>query len=589
MQPVDERDSSQHVAPDCRGENFWDLDPGFQALLRRYFSPELYEHIAPLLRELGELAGARLDTAATLANEHSPQLHPRNRFGEDEDIIEYHPAYRDMEEIGFGRFAIHALSHKPALGWSTPLPATAKYAFHYLFAQAECGFLCPINVTDTTAYVIDRYGSEALKARYLARLLSNDLEHMFKGAQFMTEKAGGSDAGALETRAVHEGMDAEGLDVWRLYGDKWFASHPTGDVALVLARPEGAAAGTKGLALFAMPHRLDNGKRNHFRIVRLKEKLGTRSLASAEILLEGAVAYLVGNEGGGLKQMMEQVNQSRLSHGVRAAGMMRRCLNEAMTVARHRQAFGKTLIDQPLMRRQLLKIMVPTEQALSMATYTAHVLDSAPGSPLLRLLTPLTKFRSCRDNIQVAAASLEVRGGNGYIEEWPNARLARDAQLGTLWEGTSNVIAIDVVLRSVKRISAQDDWASALNTMLDDTSAVPPELTAELRQLISRTVEAAVKVAAHPEDEKWCRSVTSAMYHVTSAVLLATEGADIGARGGDSRRLLLARMVIEHRLRPFDPLAFTSSSVDDEITKLLLCDDDVPLERATALAAIAFR
>jgi acyl-CoA dehydrogenase len=580
-----ERRGSANIAPDCRGENFWELDPGFRSLLGRYLPGDLYDHLTPRLAEFGELAGGRLERAATLANQHPPVLHPRNRSGEDEDTIEYHPAYRELEEIGFGRFAIHTLTHKPALGWDTPLPATAKYAFHYLFAQAECGFLCPINVTDTTAYVIARYGSEALKARYLPRLLSSDLDYMWKGTQFMTEKAGGSDVGTLETVAVHQGLNEEGLDVWLLHGDKWFASHTTADVALVLARPEGAPPGTKGLALFAMPHRLDDGRRNHYRMVRLKDKLGTRSLASAELVLNGAVAYLVGDPARGLQQMMDQVNQSRLSHGVRAAGMMRRCLNEAMAVSRYRRVFGKTLIDQPIMRRQLMKIMVPTEQALSMAMYTAHVMDSAPGSSLLRLLTPLTKFRACRDNIKVAAGSVEARGGNGYIEDWPNARMARDAQVGTLWEGTSSVNAIDVVIRAVGRVGAEEELAAALHTMLADAPAIPGTLRAELAPMVDRCLESVAKIAANLEQEQWCRAAASAMYHVASAVLLAAEGAAFGAAGGDARRLLLARMVIEHRLRPVDPMRFTTSRADEEMTTLLLSNDPVPLERATNLVS----
>ena len=187
----------------------------------------------------------------------------------------------------------------------------------------------------------------------------------------MTERAGGSDVGAIETIArLHDG-------IWRLTGDKWFCSHADADVALLLARPEGAPSGTRGLALFALPRRLKDGRRNTYKIVRLKDKLGTRSMASGEIRLEGAVAYLVGEAESGLKQMMEQVNLSRLSHGVRAAAMMRRCVNEAMVAARTRTAFGETIVNYPLLRRQLLKLMVPTEQALSTVLFAASSLDRA--------------------------------------------------------------------------------------------------------------------------------------------------------------------------------------------------------------------
>ena len=164
---------------------------------------------------------------------------------------------------------------------------------------------------------------------------------MLKGTQFMTEKAGGSDVGAIETEAERVGVGADGVERWKLHGQKWFCSHADADVAVLLARPRGAAPGTQGLGLFAMPRRLEDGSRNRYRIVRLKDKLGTRSMASGEIILDGATAYLVGDVGRGFKQMMEQVNLSRLSHGVRAASMMRRCLNEALAAARGRRAFGK--------------------------------------------------------------------------------------------------------------------------------------------------------------------------------------------------------------------------------------------------------
>src|SRR6202012_452445 len=244
------------------------------------------------------------------------------------------------------------------------------------------------------------------------------------------------------------------------------------------ARPEGAPAGTAGLALFALPRRLKDGSRNSYRIVRLKDKLGTRSMASGEILLQGAVASLVGDAKSGLKQMMEQVNLSRLSHGVRAAAMMRRCVNEALVCARTRSAFGKTIIDYPLLRRQLLKIIVPTEQALSMFLFAASAMDRAnagskEAESLLRILTPLLKFRACRDNIPVATGAMEVRGGNGYIEEWVNARLVRDAHIGVLWEGPSNINAIAIISRAVGKSRAHVALKAALTKLLDEASAIP--------------------------------------------------------------------------------------------------------------------
>ena len=512
------------VAPDCSGQDFYALDHGLQQLLALYLPPEVHQQLHPHFRRLGILAGGRLDELARIADKNPPALNARDRYGQDEDWIEYHPAYREMEQIAFGDFQFHAMSHRSGvLGLDAPMHPVAKYAMQYLFVQAEFGLMCPISVTDTSIHIIRKYASSQLQRYLLPRMLSADLAVMWKGTQFMTEKAGGSDIGTIETAARHE------KGVWRLYGEKWFCSHTDADVALILARPEGALAGTKGLALFALPRRLEDGSRNSYRIVRLKDKLGTRSMASGEIRLEGALAYPIGRLDQGLKQMMDQVNLSRLSHGVRAAAMMRRCLNEALTVARHRAAFGKPIIQHPLMRRQLMKLVVPTEQALSMTMFAAATMgDAAPGSAqandALRILTPLIKFRACRDNVEVATGSMEVRGGNGYIEEWVNARLVRDAQIGLLWEGTSNINALDVIGRAVGRLKAHKALETILQDRLKAILGLPAAFTSRLESALDRAIRFADRVARNPELEPQARRASSALYHAASAVLLAWEG-----------------------------------------------------------------
>src|SRR4030081_2297249 len=229
-------------------------------------------------------------------------------------------------------------------------------------------------------------------------------------------------------------------------------------------------------------------------------------MGRGEILLEGAVAWLVGEADQGLKQMMEQVNLSRLSHGVRAAAVMGGCVNEAMVCARTRSAFGKTIIDYPLLRRQLLKITLPAEQALSMFLFAASAMDRAnAGSKeaenCLRILTPLLKFRACRDNIPVATGAMEVRGGNGYIEEWVQARLVRDAHIGVLWEGTSNINALDIITRAVGKARAHKSLGTTLRRRLDEATALPEAFRDRLRLALDRTLAFAERVAAEPRLE----------------------------------------------------------------------------------------
>lgn len=582
---------ARHIAPDCRGQNFYRVDSAFRDLLSLYMDEDWRARIEPHFDRMGEIAGGRLDELADVADKHGPVLHPRDRFGRDEEWIEYHPAYRAMEQIAFGDFGMHAMSHRAGvLGMPEAAPPLVKYGFTYLFVQGEFGLMCPISVSDTSNFIIRKYGSAALKAKLLDRLLSTDMTDMLKGTQFMTEKAGGSDVGALETEAEPIGPGADGVERWRLYGDKWFCSHADADVAVMLARPRGAAAGTRGLGLFALPRHLDDGSRNAYRIVRLKDKLGTRSMASGEIVLDGATAYLIGDVRHGFKQMMEQVNLSRLSHGVRAAAMMRRCLNEALMVARHRRAFGSTIDAFPLMRRQLMKIMLPTEQALSMAMWSAATMgradkgDRAAGD-LVRILTPVFKYRACRDNIRVASHALEVRGGVGYIEEWVNARLVRDAQIGTIWEGTSSINALDVVSRAVGRSKGHRVMQDALADMLGKAAALPGQFRGALNAAIGRAADFAERVAADPALENRSRLAAGGLYHAATAALLAIEGAALGSRGGDARRLLLARLVMEHRLTAQDPFSLAKNAWEEQATDLLLSDRPVGLSTAQALVA----
>ena len=578
LAPVANASGSDVIAPDCRGLNFWRIDGALRDLLTLYLDEAALQHFTPHFERLGEVAGGRLDELALQADKHPPLLHHRDRFGRDADWVEYHPAYREMERIGFAEFGLHAMSRRAGvLGWPEAAPPLVKYAMQYMFAQAEFALLCPLSVSDTSIMLIQKYGDERVKQRYLPGMLSQNMDTLFRGAQFMTEKAGGSDLSGIALTANRVG------DHWELWGDKWFCSCADHDIVLLLARCQGAPAGNAGLSLFVMPRRLEDGSRNRYRVVRLKDKLGSRAMASGETIMEGAVAYLLGEPGRGLKQMMDQVNLSRLSHGFRAAGMMRRCLNEALQVARHRRAFGRTLIDHPMARRQLLKLMLPTEQALSVSVAAAVAMASGDEAQL-RILTPLVKYRACRDNVPVATGAMEMRGGNGYIEDWANAKLVRDAHLGLLWEGTSSVNALDIIRRAVGRARAHTALAHALHGRLDQ-ALIPGQFRGRLAALVDRAVGFVDKVAKLPDAEAASRRAASALYHAASAALMAAEGAELGKRGGDARRLLLARLVLDHRLGEADPWALPNDRWEQAVAARLLSDGSVSLSDATSLLA----
>ena len=562
--------------PDTRGSNFYRADPALAALLKLSITPELFAHLEPHLDRLGALAGSRLDDLAGAADRNPPKLHHRDRTGADRQSIEKHPAYEEMERLAFGEYGLAAMSHRPGVfGWPQALPPAAKYAISYLFVQAEFGLCCPVSMTDALARTLAKFGSAELIARYLPGLTATDMDVHLQGAMFMTEQAAGSDVGATATIARPAAMGGH----WLLEGDKWFCSNADADLALVLARPEGGAAGTRGLSLFLLPRQLPDGTPNHYRIVRLKDKMGTRSMASGEITLQGAHAYLVGDPAKGFVQMADMINMSRLSNGMRAAGLMRRAYFEARHVAEHRVAFGKRLIEMPLARRQLCKILLPAEAARSVMFAAARALQAADtgntaqqraAQKRIRILTPLLKFRACRDARRATGDAMEMRGGAGYIEEWPDARLTRDAHLGSIWEGTSNIVAQDV-LRAIRREGALD----ALSAELDDLAreaGIDEFLTAARRR-----AEAFARQAAAEESGIHARQAASGLYYATAATYLAWEaaqfnakaatptGAPAGNHGNEQgkkpmgtqiadQRAALARLIVSQKLMPRDPL-----------------------------------
>ena len=541
--PNGSQPSGAAAVPDARGLNLYRADPWARPLLGLYLPADLLAHLEPRLDALGALAGGRLDELAMLADHHPPVLHPRSRRGDDAQHIEYHPAYRALEQVAFADFGLAAMSHQAGiLGWPTPMPPAAKYALTYLFVQAEFGLCCPLSMTDSLTRTLRKYGAPELVARYLPGLLATDLDALCQGAMFMTEQGAGSDIAATAVQA-----EANPDGSWALTGDKWFCSNPDAGLALVLARRRGGPEGHRGISLFLLPRALPDGTRNSYRIVRLKQKLGSRSMASGEIRLDNATTFLLGDPEAGFRQMADMVNNSRLSNGMRAAGLMRRAVTEAMFVARERIAFGQPIAALPLMQRQLLKLIVPMEQARSMMLQTAEALRRSDAGepdayPLLRILTPLLKFRACRDARKVTGDAMEVRGGCGYIEEWADPRLLRDAHLGSIWEGTSNIVALDV-LRAVRREGSLPVLRAHIAALAGNAAAAP-ELPAALARGAALT-----EAALH--DPALARQAASALYHLTSAAAMLWEAQQLDMPA----RAALARLVLRHRVLPRDPLS----------------------------------
>ncbi|MGB8347478.1 MAG: acyl-CoA dehydrogenase family protein [Ktedonobacteraceae bacterium] len=492
--------------PDVAGINFCTADPDLSFLLRQHLSTKDYERAWELLTRMGAVASERMDALADVANRQGPQLIQYDKRGQRVDDVVFHPAYHELERIAYEEFAIAACTHcEGALGWPGKVPQPVKFALAYLGMQAESGVFCPVSMTDALARVFERYASEPLKQRVLPRLTALTMAELQQGAMFLTEKQGGSDVGLTATIAKQLPDVAASDDplqpAWELWGDKWFCSNVSADLILTLARPEGAPAGTRGLGLFLVPRTLDDGTRNAYSINRLKDKLGTRSLATGEVTLHGARAYLVGDVQHGFVQMTEMINLTRIWAAVGSLAAMRRSYLEALVYTRGRVAFGRPLADHPLMRRQLVDMLVEIEGCAALVFETTAVLErvdhhgAEEDRRLLRILTPLCKYYIPKRGEYITLEALEMRGGNGYVEDWVNPRLLRDAIVNVVWEGSANVIVLDVA-RAITREGGDAALFALLHTRLQalqhpivtplalETLAQAQHVRARLRQLI---------------------------------------------------------------------------------------------------------
>src|SRR6266542_1160503 len=399
-----------------------------------------------LVSELGALAGTqRAIDWGFQANANPPQLRTHDRFGERIDEVEFHPAWHELMKVAIG----HGLHSLP---WREPRPGAhaARAAAFYLWSQVEGGHGCPVSMTYAAVPTLRKEPSVAEQWEPLMTALEYDFglrpAAAKKGVLFgmaMTERQGGSDVRANTTRAEPAGSGGEHL----LTGQKWFCSAPMCDAFLVLAQAPG------GLTCFLLPRVLPDGTRNSFRIERLKDKLGNRSNASAEVAFDAAWAVRVGEEGRGVRTIIEMVNHTRLDCIIGSASLMRQAVAEAAHHTAHRSAFGRLLSEQPLMVNVLADIAVESEATTILMMRLAGAFDRA-GDPaeaaLRRIGVAIAKFWTCKRAIAVVAEALECHGGNGYVEESILPRLYREAPLNSIWEGSGNVNALDV-LRAMQR------------------------------------------------------------------------------------------------------------------------------------------
>jgi alkylation response protein AidB-like acyl-CoA dehydrogenase len=442
--------------------NSYEADPVLRDYLERTLDADARAWAEPKLKEMGDLAVGTLAQLARDAEAYPPVHVPYDAWGNRIDEIRFHPAWHEIGAIA-REWGLAAMAYEPQTRQMLGAQArTVEFAIDYLFAPSSATYTCPVAMTDAASRVLELFGLPDLEHAY-RRFTSRD-DDAWTCGQWMTERAGGSDVGQTSTEARNED------GTWRLHGDKWFCSSVQSEATLTLARLPQGQAGTKGLGLFLVPQWLDDGTRNRIRINRLKDKLGTRALASAECTFEGAEAWPVGDLGAGFAQMTEMLNLTRIHNAIGASSGMRRGLQLARAYAGQRRAFGRLVKDQPLQREMLVTLAVEAEGAFALTFRTIRELgavESGAGDRrLLRILTPLAKYYTARRAVWAASHVIESFGGPGYIEDTGVPRVLRDAQVLPIWEGTSNVMSLDVL-----RALARDDAGPALLAELADAAA----------------------------------------------------------------------------------------------------------------------
>ena len=466
--------------------NQYTADRVLRSYLKRRLPPDVCREIEPALEELGELSGGELYQMQLADRRSEPALTQWDAWGERIDRIEVTPLWQRAERLA-AEYGVVAAAYEGRYG---RYDRTYQFALAYLFHPSTDIYTCPLAMTDGAARTLLGSGNQTLIDRAVPHLTSRDPADFWTSGQWMTESTGGSDVGRSETIAQRA---AEGA--WQLYGRKWFTSAATSQIALALARPEGNPAGGRGLALFYIETRDPSGRLCNIYVNRLKEKLGTRKLPTAELTLDGTPAQLVLGPSDGVANIVPMLHLTRTWNSVTAVSAMRRGLALARDYAGKRVAFGAPLAQKPLHADTLAGLQAEMEAAFQLAFYLVELIGrdesgetSPEGSALLRLLTSIVKLTTGRQAVAVASEVIEAFGGAGYVEDTGLPTLVRDSQIFPIWEGTTNVLALD----ALKALSQGEGLAALQGRVASAVSAAQDSALAAA----GRTAQAALAHAA---------------------------------------------------------------------------------------------
>ncbi|SDJ49858.1 Acyl-CoA dehydrogenase [Halovenus aranensis] len=588
--------------------NYWELDRTLQRELERIYPNDEFGWATSRLREFGAVVGHTIAENADHADEHGPELRTYDREGNVQNYVDYPASLKETERLAYEAGVVADAFEAPP-GRVEPLSHSHYFGMLYLLSYAETsGFVCPAAMTAGVAHVLELFDDGDLEA-YYEGLTSRDHDDLIEGAMFLTEKQGGSDVGAIETTAEYD----EESDCWRLTGEKWFCSNVDAEGTLALARTPDAPEGTAGLSMFLVPHgdpergALTKGDREAFdgnppaavlnrqRYRRLKDKLGTTNVPTGEVEFEGTKAYLVGQKERGFEQMAEMLNLERLSNAVGACGIMGRALLESKIHAATREAFGQPIAEFPLLQADLVDMAVDHEAATVFTFEAVRYFsererarrdgeEAETAAKMMRLLTPVAKLRTARMAIDTASYAMEIRGGDGYVEEAVTERLLRDAQVLPIWEGTENVLSLDVI-RALDREGAHEPFAEVVQAYLDTvdhpTLADAAEtVESEYHDLLSAMADLAGR------DEEYAqlsaKRLANYIFDVFTGALLLTQ-AQTELEAGNGRLALVARRFVERELASHDARGITDGerfAVEhfDVIVKFASVGPDTPAE-----------
>ena len=554
--------------------NQYDDDRVLRSYLRRTLPPDVLAAVEPALREMGELAGGELYALQLADRLNEPVLTQWDAWGERLDRIEVTAVWQRAERLA-AEFGVVGAAYEPHYGRFARLH---QFAMAYLFHPSTDVYTCPLAMTDGAARTLLLSGNQALIDRAVPHLTSRAPATFWTSGQWMTESTGGSDVGCSETVACREPDGA-----WRLYGRKWFTSATTSQMALTLARPEGNGPGGRGLALFYLELRDETGRLNHITVNRLKDKLGTRKVPTAELMLEGAPAIPVLELANGVRNIIPMLHLTRTWNSVMAAATMRRGMALARDYARRREAFGAPLIHQPLHLDTLAGLQAETEAAFHLSFFVVELLGrdeagdaTTAEADLLRLLTSIAKLTTGRQAVAVASEVLEAHGGAGYVEDTGLPLLLRDSQVLPIWEGTTNVLALDTL-----RAIAHDP--AGLKALKDKVATVAraahDPVLAEAAGMAARAVYNAIhwlqeRAADRPALEAGARRFGLTLGRALSLALLVEQAQWSLAHERDGRARAAASRFAHS---PIDLLATPDPAADRALV------DDAPLPIMEAL------